>query len=50
MFKANSVDPDQTSRSVASDQGLHYLLKTLLRVSSLKFGNRKGTVRRQIFK
>ena len=24
-FNANSVDPDQTPRSVASDLGLHYL-------------------------
>ena len=26
---ANSVDPEQTPRSVASDQGLHSLLKTV---------------------
>ena len=30
VLNANSVDPDQTSRSVASDQGLHCLLVSLL--------------------
>ena len=32
---ANSGDPDQTPRSVASDLGLHCLPITLLRVSRL---------------
>ena len=32
---ANSGDPDQTLRSVASDLGLHCLPITLLRVSRL---------------
>ena len=26
---ANDEDPDQTPRSAASDQGLHYLLRTV---------------------
>ena len=34
---ANSGDPDQTLRSMASDLGLHCLLITLLRVSRLKW-------------
>ena len=29
---ANSVDPDQTSRSAASDLGLHYLLRPVFRI------------------
>ena len=29
VFNANSVDPDQTSRSLASDVGRHYLPLTL---------------------
>ena len=35
---ANSGDPDQTPHSVASDQGLHYLSITLLRVFRLQIG------------
>ena len=35
-FNANSVDPDQTPRSVASDLGLHYLLMSLLLDARLK--------------
>ena len=34
-FIANSGDPDQTSRSVASDLGLHCLPITFLGVSGL---------------
>ena len=34
---ANSEDPDQTPRSVASDLGLHCLPITLLRVSRLQW-------------
>ena len=34
---ANSGDPDQTPHSVASDQGLHCLPITLLRVSRLQW-------------
>ena len=30
---ANNVDPDETPHNVASDQGLHCLLMTLLWVS-----------------
>ena len=30
VFSANSVDPDQTSRSAASDLGLHCLLMPLV--------------------
>ena len=30
LINANSVDPDQTARSVASDLGLHCLQMTLL--------------------
>ena len=30
VFNANSVDPDQTPRSVASDLDLHYLTMSLL--------------------
>ena len=30
MLNANSVDPDQTPRSVASDLGLHYVAMSLL--------------------
>ena len=30
VFNANSVDPDQTPRSVATDQGLHCLPMSLL--------------------
>ena len=30
LFNANSVDPDETPRSVASDQGLHCLQMSLL--------------------
>ena len=30
VFDANSVDPDQTPRSAASDQGLHCLPMSLL--------------------
>ena len=38
-LSANSGDPDQTSRSAASDQGLHCLPVTLLRVSRLQWVN-----------
>ena len=34
---ANNEDPDQTSRSVASDLGLHYSAITLLGVSRLQW-------------
>ena len=37
FFNANSVDPDQTLHSVASDLGLHYLPVTFLEVSRLKW-------------
>ena len=37
---ANSGDPDQTPRSAASDQGLHFLLITPLGVSRLQWVNR----------
>ena len=40
VVNANSVCPDQTPRSAASDQGLHCLPITLLRVSRLKLINR----------
>ena len=30
LFNANTVDPDQTPRSVASDLGLHCLVMSLL--------------------
>ena len=36
---ANSADPDQTPRSVASDLGLHCLLITFLGVSRLQWVN-----------
>ena len=36
---ANSEDPDQMPRSVASDLGLHCLPVTLLRVSQLQWVN-----------
>ena len=42
---ANSGDPDQTPRSVASDLGLHCLPVTRLGVSSLKWGYNSETVR-----
>ena len=32
VLNANSVDPDQTPRSVASDKGLHCMQITLLGV------------------
>ena len=41
---ANSGDPDQTPRSAASDQGLHCLPITLLRVSQLQWVNILVTV------
>ena len=34
---ANSIDPDQTPHSAASDQSLHYLPITLLGVSRLQW-------------
>ena len=37
VFNANSVDPDQTPRSAASDLGLHCLPMSLLRNASLKW-------------
>ena len=39
MFNANSVDPDQTPRSAASDQGLHCLPMSLLWDARLKWVN-----------
>ena len=39
---ANSGDPDQTSRSVASDLGLHCLPITLLGVSRLQWVKTNG--------
>ena len=33
LMLANNEDPDQTTRYVASDLGLHYLSMTLLQVS-----------------
>ena len=38
VFNANCVDPDQTSRSVASDLGLHCLPVNLLVVYPTKMG------------
>ena len=38
-FFGNSGDPDQTSRSAASDLGLHDLSVTLLGVSGLQWVN-----------
>ena len=37
VFNANSVDPDQTSRTAASDQGLHCLLISSLRDTTQKW-------------
>ena len=37
VFNANSVDPDQTPRSVASDLGLHCLPMSSLRDARLKW-------------
>ena len=39
VFNANSVDPDQTLHSAASDLGLHCLPITLFRGSRLKLIN-----------
>ena len=39
VFNANSVDPDQTPRSAASDLGLHCLPITLLPDSRLEWVN-----------
>ena len=39
LFNANSVDPDQTPRSAASDQGLHCLPTSLLLNARLKWVN-----------
>ena len=36
MYNEDNVDPDQTARSVASDQGLHCLPINLFWGSSLK--------------
>ena len=36
---ANSVDPDQTPRSAASDQGLHSLLRPVFLNTKSKYGN-----------
>ena len=41
VFNANSVDPDQTSCSVASDLGLHCLLMPLLRDARHKWVKHK---------
>ena len=38
-LNANSVDPDQTPRSAASDVGLHYLPMSLLWEARLKWVN-----------
>ena len=40
---ANNVDPDQMPHNVASDQGLHCLPMTLLRVSRLKWVKANGS-------
>ena len=37
VFSANSVDPDQTPRIAASDQGLHYLPMSLLDKNGLMY-------------
>ena len=37
VFNANSIDPDQTPRSVASDLGQHYLLMSLLCDTEYKY-------------
>ena len=37
VLYANSIDPDQTPRSVASDLGLHYLPMSLLQDDRLKW-------------
>ena len=37
MFNANSIDPDQTMHSAASNQGVHCLLIILFGVSRLKY-------------
>ena len=39
VFNANSVDPDQTPRSAASDQGLHCLPMFLLLDARFKWVN-----------
>ena len=39
-FNANTVDPDQTPRSAASDQGLNCLLMSLLWDARHKWVNR----------
>ena len=39
VLNANSVDPDQTPRSVASDLGRHYLPMSLLRNARHKWVN-----------
>ena len=39
VINANSVDPDQTQHSVASDLSLHCLATTHLRVSRIKWVN-----------
>ena len=52
MLFANSVDPDQTASSAASDLGLHRLPITLLGVSRLQWVNRSsglGTRVKDIF-
>ena len=46
VFNGNSVDPDQTPRSVASDLGLHCLLMSLLLDARIKWVN--GSFQQQI--
>ena len=41
IVHANSVDPDQTPRSAASELGLHYLPMTLLGDARLKWNTVK---------
>ena len=41
---ANSVDPDQTPRSAASDLGLHYLLRSVCHIRpNLNSSNTEGS-------
>ena len=46
---ANSGDPDQMLHSAASDLGLHCLLITLLRVSSLQWVKQASAIWRSGF-
>ena len=47
-LNANSIDPDQTPRSAASDLDLHCLPVSLLRNAWLKWGNFYMRLRRHI--